>query len=68
MSNVLTWTAPAGTRAAIGSRRLAALQASHHAMWNYVTYRDGTGGGRVGGPREDVPHGEASARTRRTTR
>jgi aspartate/methionine/tyrosine aminotransferase len=40
MTNVLTWTAPAGARAAIGSRRLAALQASHHAMWNYVTYRD----------------------------
>jgi arginine:pyruvate transaminase len=38
MTNVLTWTGPA--RAAIGSRRLAALQASHHAMWNYVTYRD----------------------------
>jgi aspartate/methionine/tyrosine aminotransferase len=38
MSNVLTWTASA--RAAVGSRRLAALQASHHAMWNYVTYRD----------------------------
>jgi aspartate/methionine/tyrosine aminotransferase len=40
MTNVLTWTAPAGTAAAIGSRRLAALQSSHHAMWNYVTYRD----------------------------
>jgi aspartate/methionine/tyrosine aminotransferase len=39
MTNVLTWT-PAAARAAIGSRRLAALQASHHAMWNYVTYRD----------------------------
>jgi aspartate/methionine/tyrosine aminotransferase len=39
MSNVLTWAA-SGARAAIGSRRLAALQASHHAMWNYVTYRD----------------------------
>ena len=39
MTNVLTW-APAGAAAAIGSRRLAALQASHHAMWNYVTYRD----------------------------
>ena len=37
---MLTWTAPAGAAAAIGSRRLAALQASHHAMWNYVTYRD----------------------------
>ena len=40
MSNVLTWTSPAAARAAVGSRRLAALQASHHAMWNYVTYRD----------------------------
>ena len=40
MTNVLTWSAPAGAAAAIGSRRLAALQASHHAMWNYVTYRD----------------------------
>jgi aspartate/methionine/tyrosine aminotransferase len=40
MTSVLTWRAPAGSRAAIGSRRLAALQASHHAMWNYVTYRD----------------------------
>ena len=39
MTNVLTW-APAGAAAAIGSRRLAALQSSHHAMWNYVTYRD----------------------------
>ena len=39
MSNVLTW-APGSAAAAIGSRRLAALQASHHAMWNYVTYRD----------------------------
>jgi aspartate/methionine/tyrosine aminotransferase len=40
VSSVLTWTSPAAARAAIGSRRLAALQASHHAMWNYVTYRD----------------------------
>jgi aspartate/methionine/tyrosine aminotransferase len=38
VTNVLTW-APSG-ELAIGSRRLAALQASHHAMWNYVTYRD----------------------------
>ena len=38
MTNVLTW-APGGALA-VGSRRLAALQASHHAMWNYVTYRD----------------------------
>jgi aspartate/methionine/tyrosine aminotransferase len=39
MASVLTWTdapAAAGHRSA----RLAALQASHHAMWNYVTYRD----------------------------
>ncbi|HEY7074643.1 MAG TPA: pyridoxal phosphate-dependent aminotransferase [Solirubrobacteraceae bacterium] len=41
MSSVLTWTeAPAG---AVGSARLRALQASHHAMWNYVTYRDAIG-------------------------
>ena len=38
MTNVLTW-APGGALA-VGSRRVAALQASHHAMWNYVTYRD----------------------------
>jgi aspartate/methionine/tyrosine aminotransferase len=39
MASVLTWTdapAAAGHRSA----RLRALQASHHAMWNYVTYRD----------------------------
>jgi aspartate/methionine/tyrosine aminotransferase len=39
MPSVLTWTdapAAAGHRSA----RLRALQASHHAMWNYVTYRD----------------------------
>jgi aspartate/methionine/tyrosine aminotransferase len=43
MTSVLTWTdAPAGA-ARLGSRRLAALQASHHAMWNYVTYRDAIG-------------------------
>jgi aspartate/methionine/tyrosine aminotransferase len=40
MTNVLTWSAPAGAAGAIGSRRLAALRSSHHAMWNYVTYRD----------------------------
>ena len=39
MSSVLTWTrGPAA--AVVRSRRLGALQASHHAMWNYVTYRD----------------------------
>src|SRR3954470_7142588 len=41
MTNVLTWAAdPAGAGALAMSQRLRALQASHHAMWNYVTYRD----------------------------
>jgi aspartate/methionine/tyrosine aminotransferase len=40
VTNVLTWTAdPAGAALAV-SERLRALQRSHHAMWNYVTYRD----------------------------
>ena len=50
MTNVLTW-APGG-ELAIGSRRLAALQASHHAMWNYVTYRDAIA--LVGGDADDL--------------
>jgi aminotransferase len=41
VSNVLTWAAdPAGAGALAVSERLRALQRSHHAMWNYVTYRD----------------------------
>src|SRR4051794_20409601 len=41
MTSVLTWTPqPAGVSGMAVSRRLRALQASHHAMWNYVTYRD----------------------------
>jgi aspartate/methionine/tyrosine aminotransferase len=41
MSNVLTWAAdPADAGALAISERLRALQRSHHAMWNYVTYRD----------------------------
>src|SRR3954451_15889247 len=41
MTSVLTWThQPAGVGGVAVSRRLRALQASHHAMWNYVTYRD----------------------------
>jgi aspartate/methionine/tyrosine aminotransferase len=41
VSSVLTWKAePAGTSGVVASQRLRALQASHHAMWNYVTYRD----------------------------
>ena len=55
MTNVLTWRAPSGG-AAIGSQRLAALQASHHAMWNYVTYRDAIA--LVGGdPEQLYPEG-----------
>jgi aminotransferase len=40
MSNVLTWAADSSAGALAVSERLRALQASHHAMWNYVTYRD----------------------------
>jgi aspartate aminotransferase len=55
MTNVLTWGAPASATA-IGSERLRALQASHHAMWNYVTYRDAIA--LVGGdPDELYPEG-----------
>jgi aspartate aminotransferase len=39
MANVLTWVAPAAGHP-VASGRLRALQASHHAMWNYLTYRD----------------------------
>ena len=41
-SSVLTWTdaPPAG---ALISERLRRLRASHHGMWNYVTYRDAIG-------------------------
>jgi aspartate/methionine/tyrosine aminotransferase len=41
MSSVLTWTT--GGELAVRSQRLRALQASPHAMWNYVTYRDAIG-------------------------
>jgi aspartate/methionine/tyrosine aminotransferase len=44
MTSVLTWTddaeAGAGTPA---SERLRQLNASHHGMWNYLTYRDAIG-------------------------
>ena len=43
MSSVLTWTRAPAPGAIARSRRLAELQASHHAMWNYVTYRDAIG-------------------------
>jgi aspartate/methionine/tyrosine aminotransferase len=41
VSSVLTWAASAPP--AMRSARLHALQASPHAMWNYVTYRDAIG-------------------------
>lgn len=37
--SVLTWTEPRQSGIAI-SDRLRRVQASHHGMWNYVTYRD----------------------------
>jgi aspartate/methionine/tyrosine aminotransferase len=40
MTNVLTWSADAAAGPLAVSGRLRALQSSHHAMWNYVTYRD----------------------------
>jgi aspartate/methionine/tyrosine aminotransferase len=44
MTNVLTWAAdPTADGALAVSERLRALQRSHHAMWNYVTYRDAIG-------------------------
>lgn len=43
MTSVLTWTERPAGRVAVISERLRALQASHHAMWNYVTYRDAIG-------------------------
>jgi len=43
VSSVLTWTSPPAGGIAGNAARLRALQASHHAMWNYVTYRDAIG-------------------------
>jgi aspartate/methionine/tyrosine aminotransferase len=43
MSSILTWTDAPEPARGIRSRRLKALQTSHHAMWNYVTYRDAIG-------------------------
>ena len=43
MTSVLTWTdADLGT-GALESERLRRLNASHHGMWNYLTYRDAIG-------------------------
>jgi aspartate/methionine/tyrosine aminotransferase len=41
VTSVLTWRPePPGAGGVVASERLRALQSSHHAMWNYVTYRD----------------------------
>ncbi len=42
MGSVVTWTSPRGTLGHT-SQRLARLRESHHAMWNYFTYRDAIG-------------------------
>jgi aspartate/methionine/tyrosine aminotransferase len=42
VSSVLTW-GPGRVAHARASSRLQAVQASPHAMWNYVTYRDAIG-------------------------
>lgn len=39
-SSVLTWGADPGSTPHLASERLRALERSHHAMWNYLTYRD----------------------------
>ena len=38
--SVLTWGTAPGGGSLPTSERLRALEASHHAMWNYLTYRD----------------------------
>ncbi|MDP8968868.1 MAG: pyridoxal phosphate-dependent aminotransferase [Actinomycetota bacterium] len=42
-SSVLTWGADPATTPQLASERLRALERSHHAMWNYLTYRDAIG-------------------------
>jgi len=39
-SSVLTWGTDPGSTPQLASERLIALERSHHAMWNYLTYRD----------------------------
>jgi aspartate/methionine/tyrosine aminotransferase len=43
VSSVLTWTTSPDAGPLSVSHRLRELQRSHHAMWNYVTYRDAIG-------------------------
>ena len=42
-SSVLTWGTDPGSVPRLASERLRALESSHHAMWNYLTYRDAIG-------------------------
>ena len=41
--SVLTWGTDPGSVPRLASERLRALESSHHAMWNYLTYRDAIG-------------------------
>jgi aspartate/methionine/tyrosine aminotransferase len=41
--SVLTWGTNPAVTSRLGSERLRTLEASHHAMWNYLTYRDAIG-------------------------
>src|SRR5205085_12651056 len=41
--SVLTWTKAPPHGGAPASERMRRVRASHHAMWNYVTYRDASG-------------------------
>lgn len=41
--SVITWAGGSAPATGRRSRRLLALESSHHAMWNYVTYRDAIG-------------------------
>jgi aspartate/methionine/tyrosine aminotransferase len=41
--SVLTWGPDPGSVPLLASERLRALESSHHAMWNYLTYRDAIG-------------------------
>jgi aspartate/methionine/tyrosine aminotransferase len=43
VSSVLTWTSAPRGGLTLRASRLRDLQRSHHAMWNYVTYRDAIG-------------------------
>jgi aspartate/methionine/tyrosine aminotransferase len=40
VTSVLTWTEAGMREDALTSERLRRLSASHHGMWNYLTYRD----------------------------